>query len=158
MNLKFCTDIPLIMYFPKIQKKFNETVIFCWHQHNFLYFSQFYRTGSNVSTMRTKAYFSILLTLNVRKMVYIFEKIRGSRILLRKPGFFTSGTSGSSGCRKNPGNPEKSENSGIYHILLLGWTIVPNLKSNQWLVQKLWPNHFVRIWPGIFENLMGGFS
>ena len=49
---------------------------FARHQHNFLYFSQFYRTSSNVCKMRTKAYFSILFSLNVCKKS-IFSKKYG---------------------------------------------------------------------------------
>ena len=81
MNLKFCTDIALIMYFSKIEKKFNDFVIFCWRQQKFGNFGQYYRTSLNVCKMRTKAYFSILFSLTVYKKPK-FSKKYGV------PGFF----------------------------------------------------------------------
>ena len=136
MNLKFCTNTPLIMYFSKIEKKLNETFIFCWHQHNFLNFSQYYRTSSNVCKMRTKAYFSILFSLNVCKKTKFFKKYGFPASFSGNPDFSL------------PELPEILDVGKIrkirknYHMLLLGYILVPNFKSNQWLVQKLWPIHF----------------
>ena len=55
------------VYFSKIEKKFNDFVIFCWRQQKFGNFGQYYRTSLNVCKMRTKAYFSILFSLTVYK-------------------------------------------------------------------------------------------